>query len=49
MKKTTWFWLLAVGWLVGCAAFEQTPDDLQKKIASPTKGQLYERNPEKPF
>jgi hypothetical protein len=31
--------------LAGCAAFEQTPEDVQKKLAEPTKGQLYERNP----
>ena len=49
MKKTTWLWLLALVWLVGCAAFEQTPEDLQKKISSPTKGHLYERDPEKAF
>jgi hypothetical protein len=31
--------------LVGCAAFEQTPDDLQRKISEPTKGQLYTPEP----
>jgi hypothetical protein len=39
--------LLAV-WLIlmsGCAAFEQTPEDVQKKLTDPTKGQLYERDP----
>ena len=35
--------LIAVGlaWLAGCAAFEQTPGDVQQKLAEPTKGQLY--------
>jgi hypothetical protein len=49
MKKTTCLWLLALAWLCGCAAFEQTPDDLHRKISSPTKGHLYERDPEKLF
>jgi hypothetical protein len=31
--------------LMGCAAFEQTPEDVQKKLTQPTKGQLYERDP----
>ena len=31
--------------LAGCAAFEQTPDDISKKITQPTKGHLYERDP----
>lgn len=39
--------LVAAGLLVlaGCAAFEQSPDDVQKKLAEPTKGQFYERDP----
>lgn len=39
--------ILALGviLLAGCAAFEQTPEDLQKKLNGPTKGQLYERDP----
>jgi len=41
--------LAALAALCGCAAFEQTPDDLQRKITSPTQGQLYERDPEKLF
>ena len=48
----TWkilFITTALTWLVGCAAFEQTPDDLHKKITSPGSGHLYERDPEKPF
>lgn len=35
--------------LAGCAAFEQSPEDLQKKISNPTGGHFVERNPEKPF
>lgn len=31
--------------LTGCAAFEQSPDDISKKLADPTRGQLYERDP----
>ncbi len=31
--------------LTGCAVFEQTPDDVQKKLTDPTAGQLYERDP----
>jgi hypothetical protein len=31
--------------LVGCATFEQTPQDIEKKLSEPTKGHLYERNP----
>jgi uncharacterized lipoprotein YmbA len=49
MKLTHWLMLAMLAWLAGCAAFEQTPDDLQRKISSPTKGHLYERNPEKLF
>jgi hypothetical protein len=41
--------MAALAALCGCAAFEQTPDDLQRKISSPTKGRLYERDPEKLF
>jgi hypothetical protein len=39
--------LLAVGLvlLTGCAAFEQTPEDIQHKLSEPTKGHLYERDP----
>lgn len=38
-------WLGLVLWAVlcGCATFEQTPEDLQKKLGSPTKGRRYER------
>ena len=39
----------ALAVLAGCAAFEQSPEDLQKKIANPTGGHFVERNPEKPF
>jgi hypothetical protein len=40
-------WWLALGlvWLVGCATFEQTPQDLERKLSEPTKGHLYERDP----
>ena len=31
--------------LAGCAAFEQTPDDVQRKISQPAKGQLYTPEP----
>lgn len=31
--------------LAGCAAFEQSPDDLQKKFSESTRGHLYERDP----
>ena len=31
--------------LAGCAAFEQNPDDLQKKLSESTHGHLYERDP----
>jgi len=31
--------------VAGCAVFEQTPEDVQKKLSQPTKGQLYERDP----
>jgi hypothetical protein len=31
--------------LAGCAAFEQTPADLEKKLSDPTRGRLYERDP----
>ena len=36
--------LLAVA-LAGCAVFEQTPEDVKNKLADPTQGQLYQRNP----
>ena len=42
--KTLLLGLLAA-LLAGCAAFEQTPDDLSKKVTQPTKGHLYERDP----
>ncbi len=40
-------WLLWGLWLrlAGCATFEQTPEDLQRKLSNPTKGHLYERDP----
>ena len=41
-KLLVGLWVLL---LAGCAAFEQTPEDLQKKISEPTRGQLYERDP----
>ena len=31
--------------LAGCATFEQTPEDLQRKLSHPTEGHLYERDP----
>ncbi|HUK83183.1 MAG TPA: hypothetical protein VLZ12_11200 [Verrucomicrobiae bacterium] len=31
--------------LVGCAAFETSPGDVQRKLSDPTKGHLYERDP----
>ena len=31
--------------LAGCQAFEQTPDDVQKKLMDPTSGHLYEPDP----
>jgi hypothetical protein len=31
--------------LCGCAAIEQTPEDIQRKLSEPTKGRLYERDP----
>jgi hypothetical protein len=39
--------LLALGlvFLAGCATFEQTPQDIEKKLSDPTKGHLYERDP----
>jgi outer membrane lipoprotein-sorting protein len=39
--------LLVLGliFLVGCATFEQTPQDIEKKLSEPMKGHLYERNP----
>ncbi len=49
MNLRNWLLAAALVALCGCAAFEQTPDDLQKKIMSPTRGHLYERDPEKPF
>ena len=40
-------WMLLGVWLLlaGCAAFEQTPEDVQQKLTAPTKGHLYERDP----
>jgi hypothetical protein len=32
-------------WLAGCAAFEQTPQDVQQKLADPTSGKLYVPEP----
>ncbi len=49
MSLKKWLCVVALAWLAGCAAFEQTPDDLQKKISSPTKGHLYERDTGKTF
>jgi hypothetical protein len=40
-----WLLVVVMALLVGCATFEQTPEDLQKKLSNPTKGQLYERDP----
>jgi len=34
--------------LGGCAAFEQSPEDVQNKLTNPTKGHLYERDPTGP-
>ena len=31
--------------VAGCAAFEQKPEDLQKKLSESTRGHLYERDP----
>lgn len=31
--------------VAGCAAIEQSPDDIGKKLTEPTKGHLYERDP----
>jgi len=36
---------LGLALLVGCAAFETTPGDVQRKLSDPTKGHLYERDP----
>ncbi len=33
--------VVSVAWLAGCAAFEQTPGDVQQKLSDPTKGKLY--------
>jgi hypothetical protein len=33
---------------VGCATFEQTPEDVENKLSNPTKGHLYERDPTGP-
>ena len=40
-------WLLLGLWLglAGCAMFEQTPEDLQRKLSHPTQGHLEERDP----
>ena len=40
-----WLWLGLVVVLAGCAAFEQSPEDVQRKLSDPTKGHLYERDP----
>lgn len=31
--------------VAGCAAIEQSPDDIGKKLTEPTKGHFYERDP----
>ena len=31
--------------VAGCATFEQTPEDVGRKLSHPTKGHLYERDP----
>ena len=31
--------------VAGCATFEQTPSDLEKKLSGSTHGHLYERDP----
>jgi len=28
--------------LAGCATFEETPQDIEKRLADPTKGHLYD-------
>ncbi|HUI06124.1 MAG TPA: hypothetical protein VL486_03885 [Verrucomicrobiae bacterium] len=43
MKALLMAGLLAL--VAGCAAFEQTPADLQKKLSESTHGHLYERDP----
>ena len=35
--------------MVSCATFEQTPEDVQKKLSEPTRGRLYERDPLQPY
>jgi len=35
--------------LAGCAAFESSPEDIQRKLSDPTKGHLYERDPLQPY
>ena len=35
--------------LVGCAVFEQTPEDVQQKVTEPTKGKLYVPEPERGY
>lgn len=31
--------------VTGCAAFEQSPEDIKEKLADPAGGRLYERDP----
>jgi hypothetical protein len=38
--------VLLLAFLAGCAVFEQTPEDVQRKLTTEsTKGRLYERDP----
>ena len=41
--------MLGVTVLTGCAVFEQTPEDVQHKLSQPTKGRLYERDPDEDY
>jgi hypothetical protein len=43
MRLLLLIWGLVV--LVGCAAFETSPEDVKQKLSDPTKGHLYERDP----
>jgi hypothetical protein len=36
---------LALALAAGCAVFEHSPQEVQRKLAEPTTGQLYERDP----
>ena len=41
--------LLGLGWLLllaGCAVIEQRPEEVERKLAEPTRGQLFVPEPE---